>query len=71
MNRVRPPNGTSREGVRGTAGGAVTQVSGPGAAPRGAAAGAGGGFVEGEAVEDGNGHGTHCIGTVAGPADPA
>lgn len=25
-------------------------------------------FVPGEAVEDGNGHGTHCIGTVAGPA---
>jgi subtilisin family serine protease len=28
-------------------------------------------FVEGESVEDANGHGTHCIGTVAGPADPA
>ncbi len=28
-------------------------------------------FIEGESVEDGNGHGTHCIGTVAGPADPA
>ncbi|WP_328769907.1 S8 family peptidase [Streptomyces sp. NBC_00286] len=27
-------------------------------------------FVVGEAVEDGNGHGTHCIGTVAGPAKP-
>ncbi|WP_326687326.1 MULTISPECIES: S8 family serine peptidase [unclassified Streptomyces] len=27
-------------------------------------------FVPGEAVEDGNGHGTHCIGTVAGPAHP-
>ncbi|WP_228471128.1 S8 family peptidase [Streptomyces alkaliphilus] len=27
-------------------------------------------FVPGETVEDGNGHGTHCIGTVAGPADP-
>ncbi|MFI5685730.1 S8 family peptidase [Streptomyces sp. NPDC051636] len=27
-------------------------------------------FVEGEEVQDGNGHGTHCIGTVAGPARP-
>ncbi|WP_200306407.1 S8 family peptidase [Streptomyces adelaidensis] len=27
-------------------------------------------FVVGEAVEDRNGHGTHCIGTVAGPAKP-
>ncbi|MER0483781.1 S8 family serine peptidase [Streptomyces sp. Edi2] len=27
-------------------------------------------FVPGEAVEDGNGHGTHCIGTVAGPEHP-
>lgn len=27
-------------------------------------------FVTGEAVEDGHGHGTHCIGTVAGPKDP-
>ncbi|MFB7247289.1 S8 family serine peptidase [Streptomyces populi] len=27
-------------------------------------------FVLGEAVEDGHGHGTHCIGTVAGPAHP-
>lgn len=27
-------------------------------------------FVVGESVEDGNGHGTHCIGTVAGPAKP-
>ncbi len=27
-------------------------------------------FVLGESVEDGNGHGTHCIGTVAGPAKP-
>lgn len=27
-------------------------------------------FVLGEAVEDGNGHGTHCIGTAAGPANP-
>ncbi|MFH8800739.1 S8 family peptidase [Streptomyces sp. NPDC017936] len=27
-------------------------------------------FVPGEAVEDGNGHGTHCIGTAAGPAEP-
>ncbi|MEU5016795.1 S8 family serine peptidase [Streptomyces angustmyceticus] len=27
-------------------------------------------FVPGEAVEDGNGHGTHCIGTAAGPAHP-
>lgn len=28
-------------------------------------------FVEGQSVEDGKGHGTHCIGTVAGPARPA
>lgn len=27
-------------------------------------------FVVGEAVEDGHGHGTHCIGTVAGPKTP-
>ncbi|MFI1701523.1 S8 family serine peptidase [Streptomyces bobili] len=27
-------------------------------------------FVPGETVEDVHGHGTHCIGTVAGPADP-
>ncbi|MFE0654764.1 S8 family serine peptidase, partial [Streptomyces sp. NPDC059534] len=27
-------------------------------------------FVPGESVEDGNGHGTHCIGTSAGPASP-
>lgn len=27
-------------------------------------------FVPGEAVEDGNGHGTHCIGTATGPATP-
>ncbi|MGW3209189.1 S8 family peptidase [Streptomyces sp. NPDC001135] len=27
-------------------------------------------FVPGQAVQDGNGHGTHCIGTVAGPAHP-
>ncbi|QKV96523.1 S8 family serine peptidase [Streptomyces sp. NA02950] len=27
-------------------------------------------FVPGETVEDGNGHGTHCIGTVAGPVKP-
>ncbi|MFD0169943.1 S8 family serine peptidase [Streptomyces decoyicus] len=27
-------------------------------------------FVPGETVEDGHGHGTHCIGTAAGPADP-
>jgi subtilisin family serine protease len=27
-------------------------------------------FVVGQAVEDGQGHGTHCIGTVAGPANP-
>jgi subtilisin family serine protease len=27
-------------------------------------------FVPGEAVEDGNGHGTHCIGTAAGPVNP-
>jgi len=27
-------------------------------------------FVPGEAVEDGHGHGTHCIGTAAGPANP-
>ncbi|MET7293120.1 S8 family serine peptidase [Streptomyces griseoloalbus] len=28
-------------------------------------------FVRGETVDDGNGHGTHCIGTAAGPAEPA
>lgn len=28
-------------------------------------------FVPGESVEDTHGHGTHCIGTVAGPAKPA
>ncbi|MFD3417644.1 S8 family peptidase [Streptomyces decoyicus] len=27
-------------------------------------------FVPGETVEDSHGHGTHCIGTAAGPADP-
>ncbi|MET9914122.1 S8 family serine peptidase [Streptomyces sp. NPDC006476] len=27
-------------------------------------------FVPGQTVEDGNGHGTHCIGTAAGPAHP-
>ncbi len=27
-------------------------------------------FVPGESVEDGHGHGTHCIGTAAGPAHP-
>ncbi|WP_208884859.1 S8 family serine peptidase [Streptomyces sp. PBH53] len=27
-------------------------------------------FVPGQSVQDGNGHGTHCIGTAAGPADP-
>lgn len=27
-------------------------------------------FVPGETVEDGHGHGTHCIGTAAGPANP-
>ncbi|WP_239313539.1 S8 family serine peptidase [Frankia sp. Cj3] len=27
-------------------------------------------FVPGQAVQDGNGHGTHCIGTAAGPAHP-
>lgn len=27
-------------------------------------------FVLGQAVQDGNGHGTHCIGTAAGPANP-
>ncbi|UUU22427.1 S8 family serine peptidase [Streptomyces sp. DSM 40750] len=27
-------------------------------------------FVPGESVEDSNGHGTHCIGTAAGPANP-
>lgn len=28
-------------------------------------------FVEGEEVDDGQGHGTHCAGTAAGPAEPA
>ena len=28
-------------------------------------------FVEGEPVEDGNGHGSHCCGVVAGPAKPS
>ena len=27
-------------------------------------------FITGEAAEDGHGHGTHCIGTAAGPAQP-
>ncbi|MGI5353293.1 S8 family peptidase [Streptomyces sp. CA-250714] len=27
-------------------------------------------FIPGETVEDGHGHGTHCIGTAAGPAEP-
>ncbi|MBD3003296.1 MULTISPECIES: S8 family serine peptidase [unclassified Streptomyces] len=27
-------------------------------------------FVSGASVEDGHGHGTHCVGTVAGPATP-
>lgn len=27
-------------------------------------------FVEGESAQDGNGHGTHCIGTAAGPSVP-
>ncbi|MFF4499710.1 S8 family serine peptidase [Streptomyces sp. NPDC001401] len=27
-------------------------------------------FVPGEKVDDGNGHGTHCIGTAAGPTNP-
>ncbi|MGW1603822.1 S8 family serine peptidase [Streptomyces eurythermus] len=27
-------------------------------------------FVLGQSVQDGNGHGTHCIGTAAGPAQP-
>ncbi len=27
-------------------------------------------FVDGESAQDGNGHGTHCIGTAAGPAVP-
>ncbi|MGP3977498.1 S8 family serine peptidase [Streptomyces sp. 8N114] len=27
-------------------------------------------FVPGETAEDGHGHGTHCIGTAAGPAEP-
>ncbi|MGW3169723.1 S8 family peptidase [Streptomyces sp. NPDC001153] len=27
-------------------------------------------FVPGQTVQDGNGHGTHCIGTAAGPAHP-
>lgn len=28
-------------------------------------------FIDGEDVQDGNGHGTHCAGTVAGPATPS
>lgn len=28
-------------------------------------------FIDGEGVQDGNGHGTHCAGTVAGPDVPA
>lgn len=28
-------------------------------------------FIEGEAVQDGNGHGTHCIGTACGPSSSA
>jgi len=28
-------------------------------------------FVRGESVQDGNGHGTHCIGTAAGPFNPS
>ena len=28
-------------------------------------------FITGEAVQDGHGHGTHCIGTACGPARPA
>jgi len=28
-------------------------------------------FVDGEAVQDGNGHGTHCVGTACGPRRPA
>lgn len=28
-------------------------------------------FVDGEEVQDGHGHGTHCIGTALGPASPA
>ena len=27
-------------------------------------------FVDGAEVQDGNGHGTHCVGTSCGPADP-
>ena len=27
-------------------------------------------FIPGEAVEDGHGHGTHCIGTACGPRTP-
>ncbi|CAL9285498.1 S8 family serine peptidase [Streptomyces sp. SudanB182_2057] len=27
-------------------------------------------FVPGQSVQDGNGHGTHCVGTAAGPAEP-
>ncbi|MFL4910258.1 S8 family serine peptidase [Streptomyces sp. MMS24-I2-30] len=27
-------------------------------------------FVPGQSVQDGNGHGTHCIGTATGPTDP-
>jgi subtilisin len=27
-------------------------------------------FVDGAQVQDGNGHGTHCVGTAGGPADP-
>jgi subtilisin family serine protease len=28
-------------------------------------------FITGEPVQDGNGHGTHCIGTVSGPLNPS
>ena len=28
-------------------------------------------FVQGQAVQDGNGHGTHCVGTACGPQRPA
>ncbi|MGH3861304.1 S8 family peptidase [Actinokineospora sp.] len=28
-------------------------------------------FIQGEDVQDGHGHGTHCIGTACGPRDPA